>query len=214
MITIKTFVFNPFQVNTYVVWDESGCSTIIDPACCTFEEFESLKSYIAGQKLTPTGIVLTHGHADHLLGLERISQWYGLQPIIHRDEVAYAQTAAQQAMLFGLPYEAFTGEWQLVEEGEKVMLGQTEAEIFTLSGHSPAGMAIYSRSDHCIFTGDALFKGSIGRTDLPGGDYDTLISHIREKLLTLPPDTMVFPGHGPHTTIAHEMKYNPFIASL
>lgn len=212
MITVKTFVFNPFQVNTYLVWDESKHCTIIDPACSTLEEFETLKNYIASQQLTPSGIIVTHGHVDHLLGLERICSWYRLQPVVHRDELDFIQTAPQQAMLFSLPYEPYTGQWNLVGENDTVMLGKTEAMVLTISGHSPAGMAVYCPTDNCIFTGDALFKGSIGRTDLMGGDYETLMSHIREKLLTLPPDTLVFPGHGPHTTIAYELKYNPFIA--
>jgi len=211
VITVKTFVFNPFQVNTYVVSDDSKCCTIIDPACSTLEEFETLKNYIADQRLTTTGIIITHGHVDHLLGLALVARLYGLRPVIHRDERSFIDTAADQAALFGLSYDPYTGQWQTVDESDRIMIGQTEATVFTISGHSPAGMAIYCPADNCVFTGDALFRGSIGRTDLPGGDYHSLITHIRNKLLTLPPDTMVFPGHGPHTTISYELKYNPFL---
>jgi len=211
VITIKTFVFNPFQVNTYVVSDESGQCAIIDPACSTEGEFEILKKYIADQLLTPTAIVLTHGHVDHMLGLTVTANHYKIVPVIHCDELSYARTAGEQALMFGLQYVPYTGDWQTVTEPDRILLGQTEAKVLNVPGHSPGGMAVYCPTDNCVFTGDALFKGSIGRTDLLGGDYNRLISHIKEKLLTLPPSTMVFPGHGPYTTIGNEIRHNPFL---
>ncbi|MCX7986337.1 MAG: MBL fold metallo-hydrolase [Bacteroidales bacterium] len=211
MITVKTFVFNPFQVNTYVVSDESRACVVIDPACSNQQEFESLIAYIQTFQLTPTSVILTHGHVDHLLGLSYVTQYFNLIPIIHQEELAFAKTGSDQAMLFGLTYQPYTGDWKTVLEGDEISFGQTRFKIFLIPGHSPAGMALYSSPDKVVFTGDVLFKGSIGRTDLPGGDFTTLIANIRSKLLTLPPLTMIFPGHGPYSTIENEIKYNPFL---
>ncbi len=211
MITVKTFVFNPFQVNTYLVYNDNHKAILIDPACSNNEEFEQLYTFIKTEDIALTHLILTHAHIDHLLGLNYITSHYNIVPFIHPNEKTLIEMADDQALMFGLIYHKYQGEWQYIKEKDTIVLGNSIARILNVRGHSPGGIAIYFATDNCVFTGDALFKGSIGRTDLLGGDINELIQNIHQNLLSLPPSTMVFPGHGPHTTIEYEKKYNPFL---
>jgi glyoxylase-like metal-dependent hydrolase (beta-lactamase superfamily II) len=211
VIKVKTFIFNPLQVNTYVVSDDSGQGIIIDPGCEEEDEFKILIHYIKSQNIVPSSIVITHGHADHVVGLKSVTDEFKIVPKIHRDESQLLSSLLDQATMFGLNYFPYEGEWSFVEENEIIPIGEASFKILLVPGHSPASIALYCSTDNCVFTGDALFKRSIGRTDFIGGNHEILINNIKNKLLTLPGSTIVFPGHGPSSTIEDEARYNPFL---
>jgi hydroxyacylglutathione hydrolase len=208
---IKEFVFNPFQENTYVVYDESLECVIIDPGCYDTGEEQELKNFIEDSRLQPVALLNTHCHIDHVFGNQFIATTYNLKPQIHELEVRVLQSAVMVAEMYGLEVTASPeGEITLVDNG-LFRFGNTELKMIFTPGHSPGSICFYSEKDNILIGGDVLFQGSIGRTDLPGGDYHTLISSIKQKLFLLPDGTVVFPGHGPQTTIGYEKKFNPFL---
>ncbi len=211
MITIKTFVFNPFQENTYVLSDESKQCVIIDPGCSDPDEMEEIEHYLVQENLSPVKLVLTHGHVDHILGIQYFATKYDLKPYVHSADAVLINLAPPQAQIFGFSFSGFKGQLQYIDQLSEINFGYSNLKIIHVPGHSPGSIAIYSAVDKFIITGDAIFKGSIGRTDLMGGDYQTLINSIRNNILTLPDDTVIFPGHGPFTTIKYEKLHNPFL---
>ena len=211
MATIQKFTFNAFQENTYVISDESGACIIIDPGCNTASEEEMLTNYIATHNLDPVRLINTHCHIDHVLGNRFVADMYQLELEIHRDEVPVLQFAAQAAMLYQVRYEGSPEPGKFIDQGDTIEFGNTRLQTILTPGHSPASISFFHAEEKFLIAGDVLFYGSIGRTDLPGGDYDTLIASIRNKLLPLGDDVVVHPGHGPETTIGHERKTNPFL---
>lgn len=211
MITIKMFVFNPFQVNTYVLHDETLSCIIIDPAFTEPDEKDMLFKYININKLEVKGIVLTHGHIDHLLGLDTTVKSFNVIPVIHKNDFKLVEFASSQAQLFSLPYQNYNGEWLFINENDIIEFGNSLLKVLHVPGHSGGSIAIYSYSDDFVITGDTLFKGSIGRTDLFDGNFQQLTQSIKNKLFTLPPHTLIFPGHGQTSEIKNEIKYNPFL---
>lgn len=211
MIIVKTFVFNAFQENTYVLSDKTGQCVIVDAGCNSDSEYTQLFNYILSEKLKPLLLLQTHGHVDHVLGAVRVLKEYGIPIRAHKQELDLVAQAQAHGAVFGLKLEAVPVISEFLEEGVSVVFGTSELQIFHVPGHSRGSVALYSASDKLVITGDVLFKGSIGRTDLPGGDYDTLMNSIFTKLLNLPDDTMVFPGHGPSSTIGIEKRSNPFL---
>jgi glyoxylase-like metal-dependent hydrolase (beta-lactamase superfamily II) len=212
MIKVKTFIFNPFQENTYVVSDETGACVVIDPGCSSPRENEDIEQYISLNNLNVEKVLCTHLHVDHVLGNAFFSERYGLNPWAHSgDKELYAQVKGQ-AEMFGLIMENEPPQLQgELKEGETVTFGSTRFEVLYVPGHSPGGICFYSKADDIVFVGDCLFNGSIGRTDLWGGDHALLLSRIKSELLTLPEETVAYPGHGPHTTIGEEKAGNPFL---
>lgn len=211
MIKIEAIVFNAFQVNTYLVWDESGDCLVVDPAFYSREEQQSLISIVNEKGLSIKGQLNTHCHVDHILGVGFMKSEFACPVRAHREEVKIITNAPLMGDLFGWSVEPIEGIDEYLEDNSSIPIGKHLLKALHVPGHSPGSVALYSEEGGFVITGDALFQGSIGRTDLPGGDYDTLIHSIRDKLLTLPPETRVFPGHGPSSTISHEKDGNPFL---
>ena len=214
MITIKQFEFNPFGENTYVLSDETREAIVVDCGCMTAGERSLFSDYITEHELTPVRLLCTHLHFDHIIGNAFIRDTYGLQPEASRLDVEQLPSLEVQMAGLGLPphliFESVPVEKYLAE-GDTVRFGRSELQVLSTPGHSPGSLSFYSPADGFVLSGDALFAGSIGRTDLWGGDFRTLITAIREKLLTLPDDTVVYSGHGPATTVSIERNENPYL---
>jgi len=212
MIGIETLVFNSFQVNTYLVWDEDGSCLVVDPAFYSDEERVSFDNLVAEMELKITGQMNTHCHVDHVLGVQYIKATYGCPFRAHESESGLVKNAPVMGDVFGLIVEPLESIDQTIEDNEIIQLGSHTLQSIYVPGHSPGSLAFYSKDGGFVITGDALFQGSIGRTDLPGGDYDQLINSIRSRLLVLPPETVVYAGHGSPSTIGQELTGNPFLA--
>ena len=207
---ITSFVFNPFSENTYVLFDESRECMIVDPGCYTPEEQRRLSTFILEKQLKPVLLVNTHFHIDHVLGNKFVAESYGLKPAFHRESLFFYEIQPQIARSYGLDYESGPSAGQFLEGGDTLSFGKTTVQVIHVPGHSRDSLCLYVEESGILIAGDVLFQGSIGRTDLPGGDYDTLISGIREKLFALDGDVQVYPGHGPATSIGFERENNPF----
>ncbi len=211
MLHIQSFTFSPLQENTYVLHNENGAACIIDPGCYFSAEEQALTSFIQDNNLTPVLLLNTHCHLDHVFGNRFVHRAWGLVPHIHRLEKTILDLGPVQGQLWGLPFENYDGDLNYLEEGAEVGIGDEVLDVLFTPGHSPGSISFYSNGQKFIIAGDVLFAGSVGRTDLPGGDFKTLEQSIRTKLYTLPPDVVVYPGHGGSTTISDEMKSNPFV---
>src|SRR5690554_103359 len=211
MIKIKKFVVNPLQENSYVLSDETGECVFIDPGFHFDVEKEEVLDYVKENNLTPVCIINTHCHFDHVMGVEFIRNAFKIPFAAHPGDADLIINAVEQGKLFGFPMEQVNAPDIWLHEGEDFSFGNTSMNIFHLPGHAPGHVAFYSSSDNVLISGDVLFYGSIGRTDLPGGDYNQLISGIKEKLFTLPDETIVYCGHGPETSIGIEKASNPFL---
>ena len=210
---IAIFTFNPFVENTYVLYDETGECVIFDPGCFDPGEQEQLTDFIESNNLKPVKLINTHCHIDHVLGNKFISEKYNLPLTSHRGEVTVLAMQPQVSTMYGIPYNPSPEITEFLEDGDQLKFGNTVLEVLFTPGHSPASISFYSEKDGVVIAGDVLFQGSIGRTDLPGGDFDTLAKSIREKLYVLPDEVSVFPGHGPKTTIGVEKRTNPFVTA-
>jgi len=211
MTEIKTFTFNPFQVNTYIVYDNTKECIIIDPGCYDDQERNILKSFISTNDLKPVRLFNTHCHVDHIMGNKFIKQEYGLDPEFHKEDHIFLATAVQQANMFEVDIEPPPTTGIFIDENDTVTFGETEMEIIHIPGHSPGSLVFYNKKDKFVIVGDVLFAGSIGRTDLPSGNYELLIQGIKEKLLNLDKDTVAYTGHGPETTIGYEAATNFYL---
>lgn len=194
-----------------MLYDDTGECVIIDPGCYGRAEEKQLTDFISSQKLTPVRLINTHCHIDHVFGIPFVTRNYGLRLEIHKGEVIVLQFAPQSGMMFGTPVEPMPEPGGFIEEGDVISFGNTKLEVLLTPGHSPASICFYNREGKQLISGDVLFKGSIGRTDLPGGDYETLMNSIFTKLLDLDDDVKVYPGHMESTTIGEERRTNPFI---
>ena len=209
---IKLFVFNPFQENTYLLISEDNECILIDPGCFEKEEKERLKAYLEENNLVLKRVLNTHLHIDHAFGNSFLFHQYGIGAEANQADEFLLEGMRQQAELFGIrDIDDVTPLKNYLNEGDKIKLGDIELEVLHVPGHSPGSLVYYAPKNGCVFVGDVLFQGSIGRTDLPKGNYNELISNIRSKLLTLPDETVVFSGHGPRTTIGEERRYNPYL---
>jgi glyoxylase-like metal-dependent hydrolase (beta-lactamase superfamily II) len=212
MLQIARFTFNLFQENTYLLYDDTGACIIFDPGCFYAHEKEELKQFIQRNSLRPERLINTHCHFDHIFGNRFILETYGLAPEIHPLEQLVLDRAGEAAQRFGVPYpEPSPPAGRFIEDGEVVVLGGERLEAMLAPGHSPGSLCFYAPASQLLISGDVLFQGSIGRTDLPGGDYDTLIQSIRERLMPLDDAVQVYPGHGASTTIGQERRSNPFL---
>ncbi|MDE6813576.1 MAG: MBL fold metallo-hydrolase [Duncaniella sp.] len=210
---VSRFVFNMFGVNTYVVWDpESSEAAIIDPGMIDDQERRALDGFIESRKLKVTQLINTHSHLDHIFGNTYIKEKYGLEIKANPADAFLAETLPEQASRFGMRMSLRPQDIDVeLHDGDTIFLGKERMEVLGVPGHSPGGIALYCPESNFVITGDTLFPGSMGRTDLPGGDYATLADAIRRKLLTLPESTVVLSGHGVETTIGNEKKSNPFL---
>jgi hydroxyacylglutathione hydrolase len=211
MIKVQKFVFNPFQENSFLLYDESGDCILVDIGSYTVEEKKEVLYFIENNRLNPVMIVNTHCHVDHLLGNSFFRNKFKTVIAAHAADEYLIDNAVEHGTVFGLEVEDPPKIDKYLVEGDKIRFGNSSLEILHVPGHSPGSIALYSEEDNFVISGDVLFSGSIGRTDLPGGNYDTLLSSINNKLLVLPPDVLVYCGHGPETTIGEESRSNPFL---
>ncbi|SRR5258706_13663478 len=212
MLSIQTFTFNAFSENTYVVSDETREAVIIDPGCYSREEQQELSSFIESLQLKIKSILNTHCHIDHVLGNNFVVVKYKAPLLIHPIEEAQLRAVKNYAPIYGFEGYREAEPDQFIDEKYAIKFGNTSWKIFFLPGHSPGHIGFYDGKEKAVFSGDVLFEHSIGRTDLPGGNFDTLIQSIHQKLFTLPDEVVVYPGHGPTTTIGEEKISNPFCA--
>ncbi|MBS1526896.1 MAG: MBL fold metallo-hydrolase [Bacteroidetes bacterium] len=210
MAKLRSFINNPYQENTYVLFDETRECVIIDPGMYTGAEQNAVINFIRDNQLKPVLLLNTHCHVDHVLGNKLVFDLYGLKPQFHPGELPVLAAVPAYAPQMGIRYEPSPLPDHYLSETGTVSFGNTQLELIFAPGHSPAHLCFYDEADNLVVGGDVLFKGSIGRTDLPGGNYDQLIQNIEEKLFILPDDCTVYPGHGPETTIGFEKSNNPF----
>lgn len=208
---VAQFTFNDFAENTYILYDETGSCAIVDPGCHTAGEQQELSSFIAKHNLTPTLLINTHCHIDHVLGNAFVAGKYNLPLHLHQQELITYNETGRWAQLFGLVVEQIPEKQIYIDEGSTLSFGHTTLEVLFTPGHSISSLSFYEPKSKQLLSGDVLFYQSIGRTDLPHGNFNTLITSIRTKLFTLPPETQVYSGHGPKTTIGFEQQHNPFL---
>ena len=211
MLKIKVFTFSPIQENTYVIYNEKNECIIIDPGCYFPEEKQELKAFIDKNVLITKMLLNTHCHLDHVFGNKFIAEAYDLTLHLHPKEEVVLQFAPTSGLMYDMPFDNYQGEFIFLNEGDKVTLGEDELEIIHTPGHSPGSICFYCKAQNFIIGGDVLFNGSIGRTDIPMADSQTLLNSIKQKLFLLPDDVIVYSGHGAETTIGVEKKSNPFV---
>ena len=211
MLTVQPFTFNPVQENTYVVYNEKGHCCIIDPGCYFASEERLLTDFIGQNELKPIYLLNTHCHLDHIFGNKFIYKTYGLTLWLNKLEKPVLEYGPASGQLWQMPFDNYDAELNFLDEGDTIRLDDDQLEVLFTPGHSPGHVSFYSRENKFVISGDVLFEGSVGRTDLPGGDFNILQESIRTKLYTLPAETIVYPGHGDTTTIGDEMKTNPFV---
>jgi hydroxyacylglutathione hydrolase len=211
MLKIKSFEFSPIQENTYILYNEFNECIIIDPGCYYDAEKDELVAFISNNNLIPKMLVNTHCHLDHVFGNKMLAEKYQLSLQIHEKEKFVLDFAPKSGLMYNLPFDNYAGDFVYLTEANTLQLGQDTLQILLTPGHSPGSLSFYSAADKFVISGDVLFKNSVGRSDLPGGDHDLLIQSIKDKLLTLPNDTAVYSGHGPATTIGEERLTNPYL---
>ncbi|PWD99292.1 MBL fold metallo-hydrolase [Marinilabilia rubra] len=212
MIYVENLVFNPFQENTYIVYNDKKDCAIVDPGMLFPQEEEMLVDRINSLGLTPKLLLQTHLHVDHVLGAAFVAKTWGILPMAHEGDDFLVGQAKNMAAGFGMDLkENPPAPDKHLREGDIIELGEVKFEVIHLPGHSPGGIAFYAKDEKVLLVGDVLFKGSVGRSDLPGGNQHELIDAIQTKLLVLPEDVKVYSGHGPVTTIGEEKRTNPFL---
>ncbi|MFO8000386.1 MAG: MBL fold metallo-hydrolase [Marinilabilia sp.] len=213
MLHIEKLVFSPFEENTYLVYDGNGECAIVDPGMLFPEEEQTLVSRIEKLGLKPVLLLQTHLHLDHVFGTSFVARQWGLRPVAHEGDQFLIEHTMEMAAQFGLQLkENPPAPERFLEDGDQINIGDNVLKVIHIPGHSPGGISFYCEEEKLLLAGDVLFKGSIGRSDLPGGDQQALVDGIRQKLLVLPGDVDVYPGHGPVTTIEEEKRNNPFLS--
>lgn len=213
MLNVSFFTFNVFEENTYIITNEKKECWIVDPGMYGEEEEDAFFSFITEKQLQPQAIINTHAHLDHIFGVQAVMGRYHIPFGMHRQELQVLQMASASAAMFGFDFNNPPKPTFFISEQEPLMLGDDTLQVFYTPGHSPGSISFYYPKGNWVISGDVLFSGSIGRTDLPGGNFDTLVSSIRKNLFTLPGETIVLSGHGPATKISEEKMHNPFLQS-
>lgn len=211
MLNVHFFTFNAFSENTYIISNHKKQCWIVDPGMYEQRETDEFISFIEKHQLQPQSIINTHAHLDHIFGVQALIDKFGIPFGIHQLEVPVLARGADTAAMFGIRFGNLPKADFFIEHGQQLQLGDDMVSVFLTPGHSPGSISFYYPDGKWVIAGDVLFNGSIGRTDLPGGNFDTLIDSIRTHLFTLPDDTTVLSGHGDETTIGDEKKYNPFL---
>ena len=211
MIRIKSFTFNPFQENTYIAYDETKECIIVDPGCYDEDENSILENFIKQENLKPVALINTHCHLDHVFGNKFVADTYNLNPVMHKLDLPMLEYAPLAATKYGVHLSELPEVKDFIEEGDFVKFGNSKFEVLFTPGHAPGHICLVSKKDNIILSADVLFHLSIGRTDLPMGDHETLLTSIREKLFVLDNAVVVYPGHGPKTSIGFEKANNPFL---
>jgi hydroxyacylglutathione hydrolase len=212
MTNVKIFQFNPLQENTYLLYNDDGACIIVDPGCYTDSERDQLRHFIHAASLKPMMLVNTHCHLDHVFGNKFVHETYGLELHIHEGEQKVLDMAPASGLMWNLPFDNYAGPIHFLDESSSLQLGDETIEIRFTPGHSPASISLYAPSSGFVIAGDVLFRESVGRTDLPGGNPDVLVDSILKKLYPLPDETVVYSGHGAATTIGHEKRHNPYVS--
>ena len=211
MLNVNFFTFNAFEENTYIITNEKIQCLIIDPGMYQEDEKEAVFTFIKDKQLQPQGIINTHAHLDHIFGVQSLIDKYGIAFGLHEQEEEVLKMAKGSAAMFGFDSIDVPKPTYFIKEGVPLQLGDDTLQVFLTPGHSPGSLSFYYPKGNWVISGDVLFSGSIGRTDLPGGNLNTLLTSIRIHLFPLPGETIVLSGHGPATTIGEEKKYNPFL---
>ena len=214
MLTVQAFTFNPVQENTYVLYNDKKQCCIIDPGCYFASEEQKLREFIENTGLEPLYLLNTHCHLDHIFGNCFVHKTFGLPLYLHRLEKPVLEYGPATGQLWQLPFDNYDDELHFLDEGEVIRIGEDDLQVLFTPGHSPGSISFYCKEEKFIISGDVLFQGSVGRTDLPGGDFNLLEESIKTRLFTLPADVIVYPGHGDSTTIGDEMKTNPFVKMI
>ena len=214
MLTLKVFTVNPLEENCYVLSDDTHEAVVIDNGAFDAEEKTALYDYLDKNHLTPVRQILTHAHFDHIFGVDDFYKRYGVKVDFHADDsYLYYDAPAQLKAFIGRPMHVkIAPKGVYLADGDLVHFGHCELKVIHTPGHSCGGVCYYCESEKMLFCGDSLFKGSVGRTDLEGGNHRQLIDSMSNKVLTLPEDVIVYPGHGPSTSVSYERRYNPYIA--
>jgi glyoxylase-like metal-dependent hydrolase (beta-lactamase superfamily II) len=211
MLHLQSFVFNAFQENTYVLYDDTKQCVIIDPGCYAAAEQQQLANFIESNKLTPVKLLNTHCHIDHILGNNFVSKKFNIGLEIHEADLPTLLATTEYGHLYGFTVDPSPQPTRFIQNNETITFGNTDLEVRFTPGHAPGHVVFIHHNERFVINGDVLFYNSIGRTDLPGGDHNTLIKSIHQELFTLPDDYIVYTGHGPSTTIGEEKKNNPFV---
>ncbi len=211
MLTIKSFTFNPLQENTYLLYDQSKQGCLVDPGCYESAERNELLNFINQEGIKITQLVNTHCHIDHVLGNAWAKRTFGVKLQVHKNEIPVLKSVESYAANYGFPSFESTEPDIFIEEGEELKVGTEILKILFVPGHAPGHVVFYHEGSGQCVAGDTLFRGSIGRTDLPGGNHQLLLKKIKSELFSLPEATIIHPGHGPETTIAFEKIHNPFV---
>ncbi|MGV3530451.1 MAG: MBL fold metallo-hydrolase [Flavisolibacter sp.] len=211
MLTVQSFTFNPVQENTYVVYNENKECCIIDPGCYFASEEQALKDFVIKNELKPLWLLNTHCHLDHIFGNRFVYAEFGLLLHIHPREEQMLEMGPASGQVYQLPFVNYDAELKFINESDEIRIGDDVLKVLFTPGHSPGHVSFYSAENKFVISGDVLFQGSVGRTDLPGGDFALLEQSIKTQLYTLPGDTIVYCGHGDSTTIGDEIKTNPFV---
>ena len=211
MITVKSFVFNPFQVNMYLLYDETKECILVDAACMSDDEEKKLVNYISSNNLKPVQLVCTHPHIDHVAGNKFVCDYYKIPLTVHKDSIPILQGVKVYAAALEFGDVDYVEPKNFIDNGDIIKFGNSEIKVFYTPGHANGSVCLYSAKDKFVIVGDVLFNEGIGRTDFPTGNYDKLIESIKTKLFVLPNDTVVYSGHGSTTTIGYEKENNPFL---
>jgi glyoxylase-like metal-dependent hydrolase (beta-lactamase superfamily II) len=211
MIQLLTLYFNALRERSYILWDETDAAVVIDPGAETDNERSRLRKFIDGHKLRLKAVLHTHGHFDHMLGDAFLVREYDVPVYIHAADTDLLAHAGAYGTSAGYQVEPAPTPAGFLTDGQVFRFGRSELRVLHTPGHTKGGVCFYAATDKFVITGDTLFRGDVGRVDLPGGDLDELRASLRTKLLPLPADTMVLPGHGPHTTIGEERANNPYL---
>lgn len=210
MLNVQKFTFNPFQENTYVIHDGRE-AIVVDPGCWNRTEQRELEDFLESNGLKPTRLVLTHAHIDHILGCAWMHKRYGISPELHEKDLPVLAAGERTANMYGIPYDPAPEPKGFIQEGSEIRIGSEVLKVLFVPGHAPGHIALHSAEHGFVVSGDVLFQNSVGRTDLPGGDTETLLRSIREQLFPLGDAVVVYSGHGPETTMGREKRSNPFL---
>ncbi len=211
MLKIQSFTFSPIQENTYLLYNEFNQCVIIDPGCYFDAEKDQMAGFIKQKGLTPKMLLNTHCHLDHVFGNKFVAETWALTLHLHEKEKTVLEFAPASGLMWNMPFDNYAGDFIYLKEGEIIKIGEDELQVIEAPGHSPGHVCFYCKAQNFIIGGDVLFQRSIGRTDLPGGNHQTLLNSIHKKLFVLPDATVVYSGHGPETTIGEEKAENPYL---
>lgn len=210
MINILSYTFGPFQENSFVLFDETKAGVIIDPGCSGALEEDGLIASLEDEDIKLTHLLNTHCHLDHIAGNDFINRKFGLGVTMNELDLPTMEMAPRSAEMYGIPFTPSPEPEFFINEGDKIKFGNSTLDVIFVPGHAPGHVVFYSKEQNFLIGGDTVFQRSIGRTDLPGGDHATLIQNIKNKIFTLPDNTIIYPGHGPSTTVGEEKRENPF----